>query len=588
MTIEVEPSYPSDMGRDDDRRWRRMAHSVARLAVELARPREREQLLERIAEQARDLLGADLAYISLNDDERGETYIHTTVGVMSEEYRSIRMPLGAGVLGKVAGSNKPAQTASYFGDPDLVRSPSIDQAVRTEGVHAILGAPMRIDGTVIGALMVADRYSRVYDFVEVSTLDTLASLGTVVLETNQLISDLHDTVGRLRVAQEQNQEYILELERLEHADATLLADLLRDTDGESLETLLAGELDCAVAVRVDRFDDDWGKLGAKASTLDALRRESDRSADVAVDHATGASVLSVHLGDRTIGAIAAERPLSRVGVQILQRAATNLTVRVLFEEAVENAHRRETDDLVRALLAGRATARDLTRLAESTRLNLTGAARCRIITIDCAERRVTADLLNRQLSDFGFAIVYDDHVCALLVERPGLEAAVDLALRRMQSSTLDFTAGWERADHDGIAVAHRRALAVARSLRRLGRSGECSTPSRLGSVGLLLGQGHGHVEEIVRDTLGPVIDYDATHASHLLRTALTYFEADRNVTRAAKELIVHENTVRQRLEKIRDLLGNEAMTGSYALDTHLALRAWSLGTDLPRFSPGTA
>lgn len=68
----------------------------------MASVRDRVVVLKAILRRTRRLLDTDMSYMSLNDLTAGETYIHLTDGVQTEAYRTIRMPLGTGVLGAVA------------------------------------------------------------------------------------------------------------------------------------------------------------------------------------------------------------------------------------------------------------------------------------------------------------------------------------------------------------------------------------------------------------------------------------------------------------------------------------------------------
>src|SRR5699024_4050841 len=103
-------------------------------------------------------------------------------------------------------------------------------------------------------------------------------------------------------------------------------------------------------------------------------------------------------------------------------------------------------------------------------------------------------------------------------------------------------------------------------------------PDSFGSLGLLLGASSESVADIVEATIGELLFYDESHNTELARTALAYLEKNRNVADTARELYVHENTVRQRLDRIKIILGSAWAVGTSALDVHLALRAWALSS----------
>lgn len=178
-----------------------LLNAIYETALEITAKRDREAAIRTIVRSARTIVGSDMAYLSLNDYATEETYIHTTDGVVTSAYRSLRMPFGTGILGAVADSDVPAATRDYLADESVHHIASVDEAVRAEGVRAILGAPLHVEGRVIGALLVADRYPRSYDHDQASTLNSLASLAAVALETAQLVESLHHSLDQARHAE---------------------------------------------------------------------------------------------------------------------------------------------------------------------------------------------------------------------------------------------------------------------------------------------------------------------------------------------------------------------------------------------------
>ena len=60
-------------------------------------------------------------------------------------------------------------------------------------------------------------------------------------------------------------------------------------------------------------------------------------------------------------------------------------------------------------------------------------------------------------------------------------------------------------------------------------------------------------------------------------TLLTYFDCNQNAKTTAQRLRIHVNTVRQRLTTIEGLIGHWG-AATRALEIHIALRLWHLGT----------
>jgi DNA-binding PucR family transcriptional regulator len=82
------------------------------------------------------------------------------------------------------------------------------------------------------------------------------------------------------------------------------------------------------------------------------------------------------------------------------------------------------------------------------------------------------------------------------------------------------------------------------------------------------------IEAFMKDQLGTLLDYDKRHHSDLLGTLAQYFDSGSNIDQAAARLSIHRSTVKYRLKRVRELLGQDLNDGSTRLDLHLATRVW--------------
>ena len=71
-------------------------------ASDLAALRGVDSVLTAIVRRARQLLGTDVSYLTLNDLARGDTYMRVTDGSVSARFQALRLPMGAGLGGLVA------------------------------------------------------------------------------------------------------------------------------------------------------------------------------------------------------------------------------------------------------------------------------------------------------------------------------------------------------------------------------------------------------------------------------------------------------------------------------------------------------
>jgi sugar diacid utilization regulator len=82
------------------------------------------------------------------------------------------------------------------------------------------------------------------------------------------------------------------------------------------------------------------------------------------------------------------------------------------------------------------------------------------------------------------------------------------------------------------------------------------------------------IEAFMNDQLGTLLDYDKRHRSDLLATLAQYFDSGCNIDQAAAVLSIHRSTLKYRLKRVRELLGQDLNDGSTRLDLHLATRVW--------------
>ncbi|WP_329576380.1 MULTISPECIES: helix-turn-helix domain-containing protein [unclassified Streptomyces] len=579
-----------------------LLNAIYETALEITAKRDREAAIRTIVRSARTIVGSDMAYLSLNDYATEETYIHTTDGVVTSAYRSLRMPFGTGILGAVADSDVPAATRDYLADESVHHIASVDEAVRAEGVRAILGAPLHVEGRVIGALLVADRYPRSYDHAEASTLNSLASLAAVALETAQLVESLHHSLDQARHAEAESRRHVTDLQRLERADAALVSALSSMEGLSRIEAELATILGTDVQmVTADMLSGARTTAGHDARRLSELAQESRRTGEPATgDLRSGdprsadqeenspartrmTTVMAAVVGDKVLGAICASGPVSALDGLILQRAATTLIAQLLFDQAIAEAGTREQSELLDLILAEGASGPSLPvlqrKLAEH---GIHVEAPLAVLVVDSQEpetaHAVVARVVQETAGSVGLVASHRGHVCALLPSeapsRIGTEISTELQRRNVVATV--GCAGPGRGI-TSVRDTHERAHRLARALRLLGREGEAATESMLGSVGLVLGaQDTALHRTIVQDTIGPALAHDTEHGTSMAPTALAYLDANRSVAATAARLHLHQNTVRQRLDKLDRLLGADWRDGTRVLDVHLALRLWQL------------
>lgn len=166
--------------------------------------------------------------------------------------------------------------------------------------------------------------------------------------------------------------------------------------------------------------------------------------------------------------------------------------------------------------------------------------------------------------------------------RAGLEAyGANLATGLGDSATCpSVIAGRAVADVDQLADSIREAVEGAAIARRLSLRGTVVLAKDLGVYRLLAKLGHDpELAEFLREQLGPLLDYDASRGSDLVHTLDCYLQSGMAKSATAVSLGVRRQTLYDRLARIEEVLGPEALSdhGKRTALT-LALHAWHLRT----------
>lgn len=532
-------------------------------AAELSSLQDVESVLASIARRTRQLVRSDMAYISLNDHSQGTTYIRQSDGVATSAYRSIRMPIGTGILGLVAAGKAPYQTSDYLPDTSVSHIPDIDLIVAEEGVRTIMGVPLLVGGRVMGALMVAERSRRVFSPDEISTVDSLGKHAAVALDNAEKYAQALRDAELLSQKNAQNQQELLSLTEITRFDEQLMRAVLQNPSAERVLEVTAEALMHPVKLLNER--------GEEVSVMNpgGVAPEPARTAN----RAQGVTV-PVTSGKATLGYLRVECSLSPVHQTLLERAASHCALALLFLQAEEDAQHRAQRDVLDELLQGEDISRTrLDRRLRHWELNSSDQVWVAVISHPFARERELQRQL-RQLPGTKLLASVGEDLCAVFTSREwvtSFRAADQISIHSRASyagpmdSIAELRTFWHRAQ-TGLSA-----------LRYSGEHGIVDADS-LGLVAAVVHlAGESEHSELTRE-ISPLVDYDTSRGTSLAQTALTYFDADRRIDRTAEALFMHRNTVRQRLGTITKLLGAGWDCAPRALDVHLSLRAWALST----------
>ncbi len=539
-------------------------------ARDLTAIRDLDTILTAIVRRARQLLHADMTYLSLNDEADGASYMKVTEGALTPEFSRLRLPLGTGLLGLVAQTGAPYFTEDYQADERFVHRDYIDSAVAGEQIRAILGVPLIVEGTVIGALLAVHRRVRPFPASEVALLTAFAAHAAVALENARLFEQAGAAVAAADLANAELQARTEATERAAHTHDLLTDVLLHDGDVDEVADVLSQVLGGPVAV----YDDEGRLLAGDGPgiTADVTTAVADaRTSGRCVQADGGAWVSVAAAGEEHLGTLVldAHGELDLPERRTLERGALVTALVLLFGRTEAEAESRVRGELLVDLVRGGDT--DAERLRKRARRQ--GADLDAELAIAVAEpdsdlqgARVAAALAQEI---HGLGGVYDGQVVVLAPVEP-LELGEQLRAR-LDGATVGVAVSPGGADH--VPDAWREARQSLTTLQRLGRTGDVSDPAGLGLARLLLGgNGPEEFEAFIARTIGPVLDYDTQRDTQLVETLDAWFTSGGSLRETAEGLHIHPNTVTQRLDRVGRLLGDQWREPGRRLDLQLALQ----------------
>ncbi|MEU2386737.1 GAF domain-containing protein [Streptomyces sp. NPDC012461] len=557
-------------------------------AHDLAGLRDLDAVLQAIVQRARSLLGTDVAYLSLNDPARGDTYMRVTEGSVAARFQQLRLGMGEGLGGLVAQTARPYVTDDYFRDDRFQHTVPIDTGVRDEGLVAILGVPLMLGNTVIGVLFAADRRARVFEREQIALLGSFAALAAAAIDTANLLAETRSALAGLERANEIIRDRSGVIERASDVHDRLAELVLRGGGVHDVAAAVAEVLDGTVEF-------------TEAAAAPARALQSSRAEGHAVPHGDD-WIAAVAAGGELLGALVlrGQPGLDPVDQRTLERAAMVTSLLLLARRSAAEAEQRVRGELLDDLLDARD--RDPRLLRErASRLNAdldatyaVLATRLETGTADAdqeadARRRLWAAASHLAATGEGLAAARDGGTVLLLPLAPG-DTATGLARRAarqlgtavQEPVTVGASAPVEHltARPDTVAAAYAEARRCLDALRLLGRAGDGAAAEDFGFLGLLLA-GDRDVGGFVERTIGRVMAYDERRGTELLRTLDAYFACGMSPARTKDELHVHVNTVAQRLERVGRLLGDDWQDPGRALEIQLALRLRRLAGRTP-------
>jgi sugar diacid utilization regulator len=493
---------------------------------------------------------------------------------------------------------------------------TIQRTMERWQVLDMLGVPLVVDDAVIGIIFVDNEDEpHTYGEQEIAIAQAFAGLAAVAVRKGWLHSELDE---RTRVIDRQR----LALEQLAKTDSRLTNAVL---DGADLHTLLdlVRHLVCKpVLLYSPRLEviawsapEDLKLTRPPEFTAEAADSQWLRRTMASARGARSTAMIppAPHLGVTVrqlmcplsidgqvagyLDVIELGRPLSTFDTKVLERAAVAVSLQMLTEHRQAEAEGQARNNFLADLFHGYRATEQLRRRAPLFGLD---PAQLQVVVrvayedasgeeTGAARRLQTEQVLRELASDPPtllstgvpgadlFLLAIDDEADALTFERrlsEGFDDLRELHVRHVLVSSVCRALG----DLPGVA-SHLRELSEL--LREAGAPPQLALTRKLGLVRLAsAAKGVEEARRFADRLLGPLQATDGEDGP-LIQTLQAYFANHGNIRATSRTLEVHENTVRYRLARIREISGLNLDDLDELVDARFSLQLLELLGELP-------
>jgi sugar diacid utilization regulator/GAF domain-containing protein len=607
------PSAPSGDDGQTARREREVIAAFSEITTEAITAASQEDLLKLVGKQLCHLLGVSRCSVYLRrDDGRffGAAGHCERAGDITEAVKAQEAGIPDDDFSReVISTMTPVLITDVTRDPRPHR-----RTMERWGVRAMLGVPLVFDDEVIGIIFVDDvDREHAYSDEDIALTTLFARLAALFIRQAMLNARLKDKVEEA-VRQRNVLEYLADVHR------ELTNAVLHGADIRAVVSLLSQ----LSAKPVVLYDEEFQVLtwaappGLKMSAPPALAPStlavpSVRAALSALRTGRPSAVVpatrTVGLGPRNLvcrlvieGApsgylsiVEVGRNLSDLDTKLAERGATVLSLQMLSERRQVEAEGQARDDYLSDLLRGSRDEDQLTRRGLQFGVDLTEPHVLVRMCLATGGQQLSASasrsLVVRQFATaLGGgeppAVSLPGAVIVLLRLDRGARRAGPQDVRGVVESVVAALApasGIRSAVVSGVCrsatdftVAHRELRDVDDLVRAFGWTDGVLTVDELGLFRVVLNSGR--VKEALRfahDLVRPLREHDGDDGS-LLATWRAFLAAEGRVQPTSSALGVHENTVRYRLNRIREITGQDPASLDALLTARLAFQVLDL------------
>ena len=550
-------------------------------------------LLKTIVRRARSLVGANIAWVTILDDDSGLFRTVTAEGNLAPATAEMTSRVDLGAVSLIMNSKSFFDTQDYLNDDRFQHSAELDRIFRVENIVSLAGFPILSEDKVQGFLFVADRYSRRLSGRELSVLGSFALHAGVAMRNANAFKLLNEALGEAQRNRNALIEHIQRVEASAEAHDEMASLLASGADLSLFLKRMANQIDGAVFLMDDELTireefvasayrgglagEIKGDQFDRASVIaaNAQSRNTGRSVALFGRGSEQCRVVALHAGTgRGDSLVICHRgELDAIEIRNLERSAVALAIAKLWNEKRETEKVIASSTLLRHLvLVTPPDAATVSAIRDRLGLPADQPVMLALVVLSGLERPTQTVRIRECAARTNLLVdLFEDSYLAI-----GPEPAIREFIRNLGKAKAGWDAGGllsepfaDLAQAPAYLARMSQALQVLRNMKPLDRfvsQSDVNVFARLFEAGDAR-----RIARYLQDLLGPVARASPKHHVVLEETLLTYFDCQHNLSRTTESLGVHVNTIRQRLEVLRDALGGWDDPVK-ALELHLALR----------------
>ncbi len=217
---------------------------TARIAV-LQEPTE---VLQRIVDESRRLLGADGAHLTLMS-EVGDYLVPAVMADTTDAETiawlgAMEFPLGGGINGLAASERRVVWTRDYLNDERIPQDPEDREVAIRMGLGCMAAAPLRGNRDIIGTLAISYREPRDFPERDQELLQGLADVAAIAVANSRLYQELRDSERRYHYLLSNSPDIVWQTDRegrftfLSHSFARITGESSADLLGRHFATVV--------------------------------------------------------------------------------------------------------------------------------------------------------------------------------------------------------------------------------------------------------------------------------------------------------------------------------------------------------------